>query len=138
MILGSRHTQVNDPQLHLSLDGKQTEQVGKTKLLGIVLDIKLTWSEHIDYITNKMGKSIALTRKCSKYVVPDTLSQVFQALVSSHLDYCPVIWSTAATKDIRKLLWNAQNKSARIALNCSLHANISKMHRNLSWLPVEN
>jgi hypothetical protein len=37
-------------------------------------------------------------------------------LVLSHLDYCPVIWSRAAKKDIEKLQL-AQNRAARLALN---------------------
>lgn len=44
---------------------------------------------------------------------------------------------SAGSKNIRKLQI-AQNKVARVALNCSLRTNISKMHEDLSWLLVEN
>ncbi len=75
--------------------------------------------------------------QCSGYVTADTLNQVVQALVLSHLNYCSVIWSSVAKKDMWKLQI-AQNKAARLALNCSVHTNVLNMHRNLSWLPVEN
>ena len=59
-----------------------------------------------------------------------------QALVVSYLDYCPVIWSSAAKKDLVKLQL-AQNRAARLALHCNQRANINTMHASLSWLRVE-
>lgn len=102
MVFGPRHMLVSNPELSLSLDGKPVEQVKKIKILGIVLDARLTWTEHIDNIVTKMGKSIAVTRKCSGYVTSSTLNQVIQALVLSHLEYCPVIWSSTAKNDLKK------------------------------------
>ena len=42
--------------------------------------------------------------------------QVLQALVLSKLDYCTVVWSRVARKDLVKLQL-AQNRAARFALN---------------------
>lgn len=54
----------------------------------------------------------------------------------SHLDYCPVVWSGAAKKDIGKLQL-VQIRTARIALRCTQRANVNDMHVNLSWLKVK-
>lgn len=88
----------DDPQLNLSMNRTHVEQVKKMKLIGIMLNAALSWSEHIQNIVIKMGKGIAVTRKCSVYVTSSTLNQVVQSLVLSHLTYCPVIWSSAAKK----------------------------------------
>lgn len=40
----------DDPQLHLSLSGIAIKQVKETKLLGVMLDGQLSWSDHIDGI----------------------------------------------------------------------------------------
>lgn len=61
---------------------------------------------------------------------------IIQSLVLSHLEYCPVIWSSAAKTHIQKLQI-AQNKAARLALHCSKRTHIGVMHINLSWGPVE-
>ena len=137
MVFASRQMLCSNPQLTLSLAGKPVEQVKQAKLLGVLLDSRLKWTEHIDNITTKMGRSIAVTRKCSKYITSDTMKEVIQALVLSHLEYCPAIWSSAAKKDLKKLQI-AQNKAARLALHCSKRTNVLQMHSNLSWLPVEN
>lgn len=53
-----------------------------------------------DNIVIKMGKGIAVTRKCTEYLTSSTLFRVIQSLVLSHLEYCPVIWLSAAKKCI--------------------------------------
>ena len=136
MVFGSSHKLANDPQLNLSLGDKPVEQVKTAKLLGITLDPRLSWSEHIDNIVTKMARGTAMTRKCAKYVTPNILNQVIQSLVLSQLDYCPSIWSSAAKKDLSKLQI-AQNKAARLALHCSIRTNVQSMHKKLSWLTVE-
>ncbi len=127
---------MDDPQLHLSLSRIAIEQVRKTKLLGVMLDEQLSWSDHIDGIVAKMGRGIAMIRKCSTYLTSSVISQVIQSLVFCHLQYCPVIWSAASKKDINKLQL-VQNRAARLALQCSRRTNIAYMHTRLSWFSVE-
>ena len=136
IVFGSRYMLSSNPQLNLTLAGQPVEQVKETKLLGMVLDSGLKWTKQIDSIIIKMGRSIAVTRKCTKYLTPTVLKEVIQALVLSNLEYCPVIWSSAAKTQIQKLQI-AQNKAARLALHCSKRTHIVDMHRDLSWLSVE-
>ena len=56
--------------------------------------------------------------------------------VLSNLDYCPIMWSSAARKDPVKLQL-AQNRAAHFALNCNQRADINTMHASLSWLRVK-
>ena len=65
-----------------------------------------------------------------------TKKQVLQLLVLSYLDYCPVVWLSAAGKDLVKLQL-AQNRASRLSLHCNQRANINSMDASLSWLRVE-
>jgi hypothetical protein len=82
-----------------------------------------------------MVVSLSVIKRCSAFLRPHSTKQVLQVLVLSYLDYCPVIWSSAA-KDLVKLQL-AQNRVAGFALHCSQKANINTMHDSLSWLRVE-
>lgn len=95
---GSRSTLACDPQLKLTMSVVPVEEVKITKLLGVTLDGLLTLSEHIENIISKMGKGICMIWKCFSYLTSSTLNQVIQSLVLSHLQYCPVIWSSAKKK----------------------------------------
>ena len=137
IVFGTRHMLTSDPQLHLSMSGIPIEQVKKTKLLGVSLDSELSWSDHIDGTVSKMGRGIAMVRKCSNYLTTSVMGQVIQSLVFCHLHYCPVVWSAATQADLNKLQL-VQNRAARLALHCSTQTNIDYMHTQLSWLTVKS
>jgi hypothetical protein len=50
----------------------------------------------------------------------------------SHLDYCPVVWSSTARKDLVKMKL-AQNRVARLALHCNQRDDMNTMHASLYW-----
>ena len=100
------------PKLNLYLRDLEIEQVDQTKLLGVTLDSHITWSMHIENVTKKMGGGLSMIRRCSEFLTPTSAVQVIQALVLSHLDYCPVVWSNAAKKDLSKLQI-VQNKALK-------------------------
>jgi len=47
---------VKKSKIHLNIDGVQIEPVECSKYLRILIDSKLTWPNHIDYIYNKIIK----------------------------------------------------------------------------------
>ena len=96
MVVGTRIRIARDSCLNLSMGGIPIEQVRKIKLLGIIIDDQLSWSDHIDSIAVKMGQGLAKTRRCSYHVTPSIRNQVVQALVLSHLGDCRGVGSSAA------------------------------------------
>ena len=125
------------PKLELNLCSSAVEQVESAKLLGVMVDCTLSWSHHINYIILKMGRAIGTSRKCASFVARPLLCQIVQSIVLCHLDYCSMVWSSAASGDLKKLQV-VQNRAARLVLGCSLRSNVSRMHTCLSWLTVEN
>jgi hypothetical protein len=97
IVFGKNHSQNSKPQLHLVMNHVEIEQVEVTTLRGVTLDCKLSWSKHIDTTVAKMGRSLSIIKQCSAFL---TTRQVLQALVLSHLDYCPVVWSGASKRDL--------------------------------------
>ncbi len=130
IIFGSKFILANDASLNLSIEGLQLKQVNHIKLLGITLDSCLSWTAHIDQMVAKMSKGISIARKCITYVPAPFLKRVVQSLALSHLEYCPVIWSSAAKKELHKLHL-AQNRAARLVLRCPCRTNLFTMHKRL-------
>ena len=106
IVLGTRDMLARDTRLSLTMAGTPIQQVNKIKLLGVTIDERLTWSDHIDTIVVKMGQGIGVVRRCSPYITPLIRKEVTHALVLSHLEYCMVVWSSAAKMDIRKTTIN--------------------------------
>ena len=60
IVFGTKHSLNPKPQQNLLINKVEIEQVEMTKLLGVTLDCKLSWSKHIDTVVAKMGRSDAL------------------------------------------------------------------------------
>ncbi|KAK6320212.1 hypothetical protein J4Q44_G00093190 [Coregonus suidteri] len=136
IVFGSKHSVRPKPQLELWIKGVTIEQIEEAKLLGIALDGQLSWSSHVDKVVVKMGRGMSVIKIFSAFLTQKSTVLVVQALVLSHIDYCPVIWSSAAKQYLAKMHL-AQNRAARLALNCTNRTNINNMHASLSWLRVE-
>ena len=137
ILIGSRHKLFRSPKLDLKLNNVTVEQVNSIKLLGVMLDSRLSFSNHINQIILKKGRVVGISRKCASFVARPLLCQIVQSLVLCHLEYCSVVLASAAKGELRKLQI-AQNKAARLVLGCSTRSNINRMHDSLSWLTVEN
>lgn len=134
--LVSRNGVKPEPNLKLLAYGTDIEQVREVKLLGVIIDERLSFSSHINKIVSKMGRTISMVRRGAHLLSASAVQLVLQTLVLSCLDYCPVIWSSA-TKQDRKRLQVAQNRAARLALGCSNRKNVEWMNEALSWLTVD-
>jgi hypothetical protein len=75
----------------------------EAELIAVILDGQLYWQSCEDGFYNFLHRSTVL---------------VVQALILSHLDYCPVKSSGATKEDLVKLQL-AQNKASHLALNCT-------------------
>ena len=135
-VFGTKHSLNPKPQLNLVINNVEIEEVEMTKLLGVTLDCKLSWSKHIDAVVAKMGRCLSIRKWCSAFLTTLSTRQVLQALVLSHLDYCSEVRSGATKKDLGKLQL-VQNRTALLAIKSTWRANINDMHVNLSWLKVE-
>ena len=72
----------------LILNGNVVKHVTSTKFLGIIVDDQLKWKQHIDYIKNKISKSIGIIYKARNYVNRHTLRNLYYTFVYPYLIYC--------------------------------------------------
>ena len=86
-------------------------EIEESKLLGVPLDCKLAWSKHIDATEAKMGRGLFVIKCRSAFLTSLSTRQAIQALVLSHLDYCPLMWTSATKRNIGTLQL-AQNRAA--------------------------
>jgi hypothetical protein len=58
------------------------------KFLGVVIDSKLTWNEHISEVANKLSRQIYLFRSLNQFVSNETLKCVYYAI----MNYGIILW----------------------------------------------
>ena len=81
--------------LCLKIENIYLEDKAETCFLGVIIDKKLTWKQHVQFISNKISKTVALLRLL-RYIFPKRiLKLIYMSLIYSYLNYCNVIWGGA-------------------------------------------
>ena len=70
-------------------------QVNSQKHLGVILDVKLTFEEHLKKVFNKKNKAIELLRKLSNLLPRQALVTIYKAFVRPRLEYGDVLYDQA-------------------------------------------
>ncbi|ELT98366.1 hypothetical protein CAPTEDRAFT_135689 [Capitella teleta] len=76
---------LHDTKLSLVIDGAVIDTVKSTTFLGVKIDNKLTFAEHLTQTCNKVSKSIGIIYKTSKIVNTATSIMLYDSLVLPYL-----------------------------------------------------
>lgn len=134
----------NTIQNKITLYEKPIKQVKNTTFLGIVLDEKLNWNEHINKLANKSRRTLWTTRAMvSKNwgINPTNMKWVYNQIIIPRITYGSIIWwkKTQEITTIKKLesiqraallmITGAFRTTPTIALEAIL--NIAPLHLNI-------
>ena len=76
------------------------------KLLGVYIDDKLSFEEHINLILKEGKKKLYALMRVSKYITQEKLRLLIAAFIESLFNYCPLVWmchNRTLNKKINKL-----------------------------------
>ena len=123
---------------HYTLYDTVVQEVTHTKYLGLTIDSKLSWSEHIRQITNKANSIKGfLQRNLHSYPISVKVS-CYKSLIKPILEYACVVWDPYAQKDILAIE-SVQRRCARFVYNnYSSYASVTNMLQNLNWPHCRN
>ena len=95
MIIGHPR-RTNKVEIHetLRLNGADIKRVKKTKSLGVIVDEGLNWEEQFKTIKGKVSGGLTSLKKLKNILPQSQLSNVYRALVESHMRYADVIWGS--------------------------------------------
>ena len=79
-------------------------QVNCIKLLGVILDDKLKWIQHISCIKNKIAKVMGIILKARKILKKTVIYQLYNSFVFPYLIYCSEVWGTASNINLQPLI----------------------------------
>ncbi|KAJ8051132.1 RNA-directed DNA polymerase from mobile element jockey [Holothuria leucospilota] len=120
----------------ISIDGRCLKLVNSVKFLGVYIDSKLSWSDHIFNTSSHIARAVGILGRL-KYLLPrNVLRTIYLTLIYPHLTYCSGIWSTASHCQLNKL--HILQKRAIRHITCSKprdHTNDLFKSLNLLKLP---
>lgn len=114
IIFMSRGRTVDQSQSYpVLIDNVPINRVYSAKFLGVTLDDKLTWNEHVTYIKSKIAKNIGLICKAKKVFSPSTLITLYFTLIYPYLLYCIEVWGNTNAYAL-DTLYKLQKKVLRV------------------------
>ena len=86
------------------------------QVLGVIIDSKLKWNDHItyhSYVKSKISKTIGLFYKMRQYLRRKTLVNLYYSLVFPYLIYCNEIWGNTSSVHLDPII-KIQKRCVRI------------------------
>ena len=117
------------------IDNHELTQVNSAKYLGVIIDHKLNWIEHISYVKSKMSKSIGLKYKARQFLTKKALLMLYNAYIFPYMTYCIEVWGCASQTQLNRLFL-LQKKIMRIMSFSHYLAHTNPLFLSMEVLPL--
>lgn len=117
--------------LVVRMNNVKLNRVSSVKYLGLVVDDRLDWSEHVNKISDKIIPMIAATYRCRDYLTMKTKMNVYNAFFLSHLRYLLPIWGMCGKTNFSKIQ-TLQNKTLKVLFNYDRLFSTETLYKELS------
>ena len=78
--------------ISIAVDREIIEASDKVKLLGVTIDNKLDFNEHVSNICKKVSTKLHALARISNFMNPQKPRMLMKAFIESQFSYCPLIW----------------------------------------------
>ena len=109
------------------------EHVDNFNFLGLTLDEKLAWNNHITKISSKISRTIGIINKLKHFLPVNTKITLYNSLILPHINYGILAWGFKHNK-ITKL----QKKAVRCMSCSNYNAHSEPILKGLNQLKVED
>lgn len=87
-----------------TINGNSVDNVSEIRDLGVIIDEKISWNQHIHNIIVKANRVMGLIKRAVGYDAPRHVKlQLFATLVRSKLEYCTQVWGGISQVNMVKL-----------------------------------
>ena len=136
MIIGSRSklSKITENPM-IRIGNEFLNRVNTTKSLGVIIDDRLRWEDHIDSISKKVSRGIVAIKLIKPFVPESILKQIYNALVQPYFDYCFLVWQNC-NLTLQSKLQKLQNRAARVITGDSWEICSTDVLSKLNWRPL--
>jgi len=110
-------------------------RVAHTKFLGVVIDDKLTWKNHIEDITLYLRKQVGIFYKISNYLPIPVLKLLYFALIHSKIIYAIELYANTFTTYLHDLII-LNNRLLKISQKAKRSTHTDELYLNFNTLII--
>ena len=90
-------------EINIQINDAKVEEKSSTKYLGTIIDNKLSWKAHIEYIRTKLSKSIGIISKVKHFATESVLLNLYYSFIQSHINYNLLNWSVTSDTNLNPI-----------------------------------
>jgi hypothetical protein len=123
--------------LCFDINGETIENVYSFRYLGVIIDDKLTWTEHLDHVCESMNSRAYLISRHKSSISQNWLHIISSGLILTVLDYCLPAWGNLAKTKYSRLD-SIVFRVIKMILPNVYHreTNKYKLYEKVNWLTV--
>ena len=125
------------PRITIKMGEVEIQREPFTKFLGVIVDDKLSWKEHIKYIGKKVCKSVGIINKIKHNINHSAKIILYYSLVYPYFQYCNVAWGTAFATTVKPLTI-IQKRVIRIISSATYYQHTQPLFKELKVLKLND
>ena len=111
---------------------QHAQSFNHAKSLGLIIDNRLSWSNHVNELCKKVTSVIGALRRIRPLISQSTAVLVYNSLIQPHFDYCSLVWD-GLSDQLSDKLQKLQNRAARVILKANYGTSSSLLLDILKW-----
>ena len=121
------------PHPSLFFNECEVKKVSSQKHLGLILDCKLDFNEHLKAVSAKVCKGIGLIKKLNHIVPRSSLLTIYKSFVRPHLDYGDVVYDQTFNESFHSKLEKLQYSAALAITGAIRGSSRDKLYQELGF-----
>ena len=105
---------IDDISFHVS--GYTLQPVSCVNLLGVKIDDRLSFDNHVSSICNRVAQQTNALRRIVKYLSIENRTCIYNAFLASNFSYCNTVWHFCSNRSLYKLE-KVHKQALRVVLN---------------------
>ena len=130
------HTSVNS-KFSVYMNHSKIKKSNSFKYLGLMIDDKLHWSAHAQYLSLQLAKCCCMLYQVRGYVTEQTLIMLYHSFACNRISYGITAWGTAADKYLKEIETKLNNIVQTITWNKKF-SRVTQLYKNLKLLKLRD
>ena len=130
-----KRSHLSTQSLAVSVNNITLDCVANEKLLGVMLNHNLDWSDHIRYTESKVKTKLYLLSRVKRFLTIHSRKIFYCSFIQPHLYYCCNVWGTTSTANL-EILERIQRRAIRLILDTDSTVPTKDLYLRLNWLPL--
>ena len=132
LLISRLHTPAN---INLSMNNHPITKITAHKHLGVILNSRGNWTDHVNYIIENVNKKINMLKGVKYKINRKCLEIMYKSFIRPSLEYADIIWDNLLQNDIERLE-KIQKQALRIITGITVSAPLEMLYLESGFQPL--